>query len=325
MQSFYLRVSGVVALSAQGIPVSPAMIFYLLFDKSNVYAKSEILQAVLSSTDLMLELPAVLHKESRLPQFAYCSQIRHVEMPIKSIEGHMRKLVIFSGAGMSAESGINTFRDSNGLWEQHDIHEVATPEAWAKNPALVQRFYNERRKNILAAQPNQAHQIIVDLQQNFDVQVITQNIDDLHERAGSLKVLHLHGNIRFAKSSGPGAQYSDILYPITGWQLDLEKDRCPEGYPLRPHVVWFGEAVPAYQQAVELVQDAEIFIVIGSTLSVYPVAGLIHHIPQSCQAYYIDPQADYQRVPQRYHLLKHSATQGMQQLQQILADLIDPA
>ncbi len=234
----------------------------------------------------------------------------------------MHKLVVFSGAGMSAESGINTFRDSNGLWEQHDIHEVATPEAWAKNPALVQRFYNERRKNILAAQPNLAHQIIADLQQDFDVQVITQNIDDLHERAGSQQVLHLHGNIRLAKSSGPDAQYTQTFYPIDGWQLDLEKDHCTEGYPLRPHVVWFGEAVPAYEQAVELVQDAEIFIVIGSTLSVYPVAGLIHHIPQSCQAYYIDPQADYARVPAQYQLINSSATQGMQQLKQQLLQQI---
>ncbi|WP_309600020.1 SIR2 family NAD-dependent protein deacylase, partial [Klebsiella pneumoniae] len=144
----------------------------------------------------------------------------------------MTKLVVFSGAGMSAESGISTFRDSNGLWENYDIQQVATPEAWERNPALVQ--------------------------------VITENIDDLHERAGSLNVLHLHGNIRLAKSSGPDAQYTTQFYEVNGWKLDLEQDFCLNGYPLRPHVVWFGEAVPAYEEAIRLVQSADIFIVIGS-------------------------------------------------------------
>lgn len=226
----------------------------------------------------------------------------------------MTKLVVFSGAGMSAESGISTFRDSNGLWENYDIQQVATPEAWQKNPALVQRFYNERRKNILESQPNSAHQYIAKLQDYFDVQVITQNIDDLHERAGSSKVLHLHGNIRLAKSSGPNAQFTTQFYDINGWKLDLEHDLCPDGYPLRPHVVWFGEAVPAYEEAIRVVQSADIFIVIGSTLSVYPVAGLVHEITAQCKAYYIDPQADHGRVPQQYELLKMAATQGMHEL-----------
>lgn len=226
----------------------------------------------------------------------------------------MIKLVVFSGAGMSAESGISTFRDSNGLWENYDIQQVATPEAWQKNPALVQRFYNERRKNILESQPNSAHQYIAKLQDYFDVQVITQNIDDLHERAGSSKVLHLHGNIRLAKSSGPNAQFTTQFYDIKGWELDLEHDLCPDGYPLRPHVVWFGEAVPAYEEAIRVVQSADIFIVIGSTLSVYPVAGLVHEITAQCKAYYIDPQADHGRVPQQYELLKMAATQGMHEL-----------
>lgn len=201
----------------------------------------------------------------------------------------MTKLVVFSGAGMSAESGISTFRDSNGLWENYDIQQVATPEAWQKNPALVQCFYNERRKNILEAEPNEAHQYIAKLQDYFDVQVITQNIDDLHERAGSSNVLHLHGNIRLAKSSGPNAQFTTQFYDINGWKLDLEEDFCPDGYPLRPHVVWFGEAVPAYEEAIQLVQSADIFIVIGSTLSVYPVAALVHETSNQCKAYYIDP------------------------------------
>ncbi len=226
----------------------------------------------------------------------------------------MKKIVIFSGAGMSAESGISTFRDSNGLWENYDIRDVATPEAWQRNPELVQRFYNERRKNILDSKPNTAHQIIADLEKYFDVEVITQNIDDLHERAGSQNVIHLHGNIRLAKSSKPEAQYSTEFYPIEGWELNIEKDKCPENFPLRPHVVWFGEAVPAYEDAVRTIQHADIFIVIGSTLTVYPVAGLIHEIPPSCEAYYIDPQASHERVPQEYQCLKMSATHGMQRL-----------
>ncbi|AVI34197.1 NAD-dependent protein deacylase [Acinetobacter baumannii] len=226
----------------------------------------------------------------------------------------MTKLVVFSGAGMSAESGISTFRDSNGLWENYDIQQVATPEAWERNPALVQRFYNERRKNILEAQPNEAHQYIAKLQDYYDVQVITQNIDDLHERAGSQNVLHLHGNIRLAKSSGPDAQYTTQFYEVNGWKLDLEQDFCPDGYPLRPHVVWFGEAVPAYEEAIRLVQSADIFIVIGSTLSVYPVAALVHEIPHYTKAYYIDPQADHSRVPPQYKLLNMTATEGMHEL-----------
>ncbi len=226
----------------------------------------------------------------------------------------MTKLVVFSGAGMSAESGISTFRDSNGLWENYDIQQVATPEAWERNPALVQRFYNERRKNILEAQPNEAHQYIAKQQDYYDVQVITQNIDDLHERAGSQNVLHLHGNIRLAKSSGPDAQYTTQFYEVNGWKLDLEQDFCPDGYPLRPHVVWFGEAVPAYEEAIRLVQSADIFIVIGSTLSVYPVAALVHEIPHYTKAYYIDPQADHSRVPPQYKLLNMTATEGMHEL-----------
>ena len=230
----------------------------------------------------------------------------------------MQNLVVFSGAGMSAESGIQTFRDHDGLWENYNIEDVATPEAWARNPQLVQDFYNQRRKHILQAQPNRAHQLIAQLQQHYHVNVITQNIDDLHERAGSDHVLHLHGNIRLAKSSGPNAEYSTEFYPIQGWELNLEKDHCPEGYPLRPHVVWFGEAVPAYAEAQEIVQQADIFIVIGSSLEVYPVAGLIHEIPQHCQAYYIDPKAHRPRMPVQYQLIAKTATEGMQQLFDVL-------
>ena len=230
----------------------------------------------------------------------------------------MKKLVVFSGAGMSAESGINTFRDSDGLWEQYRIEDVATPQAWARDPQLVQRFYNARRKNILEAEPNTAHLLIAQLQQDYDVHVITQNIDDLHERAGSSKVIHLHGNIRLAKTSGPDAQSTTEFYPVEETGLDLNKHFCTAGYPLRPHVVWFGEAVPAYAEAQNCVQDADIFVVIGTSLQVYPVAGLIHDIPASCQAYYIDPKADQQQLPVQFHKITQTATHGMQQLIQLL-------
>lgn len=230
----------------------------------------------------------------------------------------MKKLVVFSGAGMSAESGINTFRDSDGLWEQYRIEDVATPQAWARDPQLVQRFYNARRKNILEAEPNTAHLQIAQLQQDYDVHVITQNIDDLHERAGSSKVIHLHGNIRLAKTSGPDAQSTTEFYPVEETELDLNKHFCTAGYPLRPHVVWFGEAVPAYAEAQNCVQDADIFVVIGTSLQVYPVAGLIHDIPASCQAYYIDPKADQQQLPVQFHKITQTATDGVQQLIQLL-------
>ncbi len=230
----------------------------------------------------------------------------------------MQNLVVFSGAGMSAESGIQTFRDHDRLWENYNIEDVATPEAWARNPQLVQDFYNQRRKHILHAQPNRAHQLIAQLQQHYHLNVITQNIDDLHERAGNDNVLHLHGNIRFAKSSGPHAEYATEFYPIEGWELNLETDRCPLGYALRPHVVWFGEAVPAYDEAQKIVQHADIFIVIGSSLEVYPVAGLIHEIPLHCKAYYIDPKAHQQTMPPQYQLITQTATEGMQQLFKLL-------
>ncbi|MCJ8147506.1 NAD-dependent deacylase [Acinetobacter sp. A3.8] len=234
----------------------------------------------------------------------------------------MKKLVVFSGAGMSAESGINTFRDSDGLWENYRIEDVATPEAWAKNPKLVQQFYNQRRKQIIEAKPNSAHLAIAELEKDFQVRVITQNIDDLHERAGSQNVLHLHGNIRLAKSSQKLSKLSlnqeESYYPIEGWELDLERDLCPQGYPLRPHVVWFGEAVPAYEQAIHMANDADIFIVIGTSLAVYPVAALVHEIPTHCRAFYIDPKADHQQIPSQYERITMTASEGMQYIQDVL-------
>lgn len=211
-----------------------------------------------------------------------------LEMLNKESVNKPLNIVVFSGAGMSAESGIQTFRDSGGLWENYDIHEVATPEAWSKDPDLVTDFYNMRRKAIIEALPNKAHNVIAELESYGKVHVITQNIDDLHERAGSTSVLHLHGNIRYAKSSGPNQE--SRYYKIDGWKLTAE-DKCPEGYRLRPHVVWFGEAVPAYDEAARIIEDAEILIVIGTSLQVYPAAGLIHYARHALQKFIVDPQA----------------------------------
>lgn len=218
------------------------------------------------------------------------------------------KIVVFSGAGMSAESGISTFRDSGGLWENYKIEEVATPDSWKANPSMVQEFYNLRRKNIRNSTPNEAHFIIAELEKSADVLVVTQNIDNLHERAGSKQVLHLHGNIMFAKSSGPNAEKK--YYPVTG-DLDVNADFCEEGYPLRPHVVWFGEDVPNYEVARKEMENASVLIVIGTSLNVYPAAGLIHYVPQDCKCYVIDPMADALGLPKNFELIKKSAVEGM--------------
>jgi NAD-dependent deacetylase len=196
-----------------------------------------------------------------------------------------KKLVVFSGAGISAESGLKTFRDSDGLWEEYDVMEVATPQAWAKNYQLVLEFYNKRRKQIIHAEPNAAHHAIVRLEKYFDVTVITQNIDDLHQRAGSKNILHLHGNIRFARSTNPK---DNKLYPIKGEELN-PGDLCPSGFQLRPHVVWFGEAVPNMPQAEKIVKNADLLIIAGTSLTVYPAAGLIFAAPDNCNKYIIDP------------------------------------
>lgn len=173
------------------------------------------------------------------------------------------KIIVFTGAGISAESGLGTFRDSGGLWEKYDIHEIATPEAWHKNPDLVNEFYNMRRKQCYEANPNKAHVALFELEKYFDVQIITQNIDDLHERAGSTNVIHLHGEINKVKSSGPNAEKT--YYPQDHWGVKMG-DVCPEGYQLRPHVVWFGEEVPMMETAIKTMETADIVIVIGTSL-----------------------------------------------------------
>lgn len=200
----------------------------------------------------------------------------------------MQNIVILTGAGISAESGLKTFRDSDGLWEGYNIQDVATPEAWKRNPSLVQQFYNERRKAVLEAKPNAAHYALVQLEEKYNVYIITQNIDDLHERAGSTNVLHLHGVITKSQSNVDSTR----TYPINGWEL-TEKDVCEYGQPLRAHVVWFGEQVPNMDTAASLCAVADIFAVIGTSLQVYPAAGLTQYVPQHTEKFVVDRKASY--------------------------------
>lgn len=220
-----------------------------------------------------------------------------------------KRLMVLSGAGISAESGLGTFRDSGGLWEKYRIEDVATPEAWGKDPALVTEFYNMRRKQAYEAQPNDAHLILAELEKYFDIHIITQNIDGLHEKAGSTKVLHLHGEINKVKSSGPNAEKK--YYAQNDWEVKMG-DLCPDGHQLRPHVVWFGEDVPLLQEAASLVQMADLFLVIGTSLNVYPAAGLIHYTPESCKHFVIDPGE--LSTPKNFQHIKAKASKGMKVL-----------
>jgi NAD-dependent deacetylase len=201
-------------------------------------------------------------------------------------EIEMQKVVVFTGAGISAESGIKTFRDSGGLWEEYDINDVATPEAWQRNRELVLKFYNDRRKQVMEAKPNAAHKAIAQLEEKYAVQVITQNIDDLHERAGSTNVLHLHGEIMKARSE----KDATLVYDLNTWEIKLG-DTCEKGFQLRPHIVWFGEMVPEMDNAALKTMKADIFIVVGSSLEVYPAAGLVSYAPSHAQKFLIDPNA----------------------------------
>jgi NAD-dependent deacetylase len=195
------------------------------------------------------------------------------------------KLVALTGAGISAESGIPTFRDSNGLWEGYDVMEVATPEGWQKNPALVLDFYNQRRKRALEVKPNRGHEILAELQDSFDVTIITQNVDNLHERAGSKDVIHLHGSLFESRSS----RDESLVYPIQGWELKLG-DLCEKGSQLRPNIVWFGEMVPLMEVAAVHAADADIFLVVGTSMVVYPAAGLINYVAHDAIKYLVDPK-----------------------------------
>lgn len=196
----------------------------------------------------------------------------------------MKHLVVLTGAGMSAESGIKTFRDENGLWEGHDVMEVATPEGFAANPELVLDFYNQRRRQLFEVKPNQAHYDLAALERRFKVSIITQNVDDLHERAGSTNVTHLHGELIKARST-----FDDT--DISEWKTDiLLGDLCEKGYQLRPHIVWFGEEVPMIEKAMHICETADILMIIGTSMQVYPAAGLMHYVPQNTPTYFIDPK-----------------------------------
>lgn len=223
------------------------------------------------------------------------------------------KIVILTGAGMSAESGIKTFRDSDGLWENYRIEDVCTPEALERNPELVINFYNERRKQLYEAQPNAGHTGLADLEKYFDVEIITQNIDDLHERAGSKHVLHLHGELKKVRSS----KNPNLIYDLDGWELK-PGTLCKDGSMLRPHVVFFGESVPNIEPATELVRQADIFVIIGTSLAVYPAASLLHYAPDSIPVFVIDPKIPQQAYRTSFHLIEKGASEGVKELRQLL-------
>lgn len=222
-----------------------------------------------------------------------------------------KKIVVLTGAGVSQESGIQTFRDSNGLWENHKVEDVASPKGWQKDPGLVNNFYNERRAQLSQVKPNAAHKALRKLEKYYDVQIITQNIDNLHEQAKSSKVLHLHGLLTEAKSSKPG---SDYVVDIGFKELTAE-DVCPEGYKLRPNVVWFGEMVPNMGPAYGMVNEADIVVVIGTSLQVYPAAGLLSYAKRGAQKFIIDPNADIMTgLDDDFVVISKTATKGMKEL-----------
>ena len=224
----------------------------------------------------------------------------------------MKRLVALTGAGISAESGIPTFRDAGGLWEGHKVEDVATPEGWHKNRELVLDFYNQRRKKALEVKPNRGHEILVELENYFDIVVITQNVDDLHERAGSSKVIHLHGSLFESRSTLD----ESLVYPIKGWELKLG-DKCEKGSQLRPNIVWFGEAVPMIEVAAQYASNADIFVVIGTSMQVYPAAGLIDFVSKDVPKYLVDPNTPVLHIP-NLKIIKDKASTGMQRLKELI-------
>lgn len=226
----------------------------------------------------------------------------------------MKTLVIFTGAGMSAESGVSTFRDAGGLWEQHRIEDVATPEAFRRNPELVMRFYNERRKQLLTVKPNAGHIGLAELEYHFNVQIITQNVDNLHERAGSSNILHLHGELMKARSTGPSAE----VYDIQPEKIELNiGDKCPKGYQLRPHIVWFGETVPEFENAIRITEKADILAIIGTSMQVYPAAGLINYAPTGIPIYLIDPN-EVNVYAKNVTVIRKGASEGVAELKKFI-------
>lgn len=226
-----------------------------------------------------------------------------------------KRLVVLSGAGMSAESGISTFRDSGGLWEQHRIEDVATPEGWLRDPKLVLDFYNTRRRELLSAFPNRGHVGLASLEKFFDVRIITQNVDNLHERAGSTKVLHLHGELMKARSS----KNPDLIIELIPPDCDIHiGDLAADGSQLRPFIVWFNEAVPMIEPAIDWVSESEIFVIVGTSLNVYPAAGLLHDVPHHVPVYLIDPQEVKIPENRKITVIKQGATEGVRTLTEAL-------
>jgi NAD-dependent deacetylase len=230
----------------------------------------------------------------------------------RKVQKSRRRLVVFTGAGMSAESGISTFRGNGGLWENHDLREVASHEGWVMDPYLVLRFYNERRKQMRRCQPNEGHLALARLEEQFDVQIITQNVDDLHERAGSTRVLHLHGELTKVRS----CKNPDYVRVLQGDEIHVG-DLCPEGGQLRPHIVWFGEEVPLFDTAVASVETADLFVVIGTSLAVYPAASLVDYVPAGVPIYLIDPEPTLQR--EGISVLRMGASEGVAELERMIA------
>jgi len=217
---------------------------------------------------------------------------------------------------MSQESGIRTFRDMGGLWEEYDISEVATPEAWQRNPKLVMSFYNDRRKQLYESEPNSGHRGLVDLERDFELRIITQNVDDLHERAGSSSVLHLHGELKKARSSVD----ESLIYDINGWELKFGQ-KCAKGSQLRPFIVWFGEAVPAMDDAIPIVERADILVVIGTSLNVYPAAGLINYARRGIPIFVIDPERPSVQI-RNVTYIQEKAGKGIEILKEKLKEQI---
>ncbi|MCK8481989.1 SIR2 family NAD-dependent protein deacylase [Psychroserpens algicola] len=223
----------------------------------------------------------------------------------------MKHLVVLTGAGMSAESGIKTFRDADGLWEGHDVMEVATPQGFAKNPELVLDFYNQRRRQLHEVQPNSAHQDLATLEQDYKVTIITQNVDDLHERAGSSNVIHLHGELLKVRST-------KNLSNVKSWTNDLHLgDLCDEGHQLRPHIVWFGEEVPMIEKAIDICEQADVLLIIGTSMQVYPAAGLINYVSQQIPIYFIDPKPSIDSH-KNLTVISDTATNGMKHIIDLL-------
>ncbi len=214
---------------------------------------------------------------------------------------------------MSAESGLATFRDAGGLWEGHRVEDVATTEAWQRNPELVLEFYNQRRKQALEVKPNRGHEILAELQQKFEVTIITQNVDNLHERAGSKNVIHLHGSLFESRST----VIPKLIYPIAGWQLNLG-DTCERGSQLRPNIVWFGEMVPMIEVAANISADANLFLVVGTSLAVYPAASLIDYVPDHVKKYVVDPKRPPVLHVPNLEFIEMGASKGMERVKEIL-------